>query len=38
MTEERGDRCLLWEPYRTQKYTVWAEKKGVECWTWWKAL
>ena len=28
MNEERDGRYLLREPYRTQKYTVWAEKRA----------
>jgi hypothetical protein len=27
----RNSRCLLWEPYETHKYTVWAERRVLVC-------
>jgi hypothetical protein len=27
----RNSRCLLWEPYGTHKYTLWAECRGLVC-------
>jgi len=29
MNEERNDCSLFWEPYSTQKYTVWAENREL---------
>jgi hypothetical protein len=33
-----NSRCLLWEPYGTHRYTVWAERRVLACWIGWYIL